>query len=69
MLFRFALDVLTLLELLFVLVRLEELRKLGDELFAAELDWFNSSEFAVRTASCSCSCIRHRSWREERNLK
>lgn len=44
---RFALEVLTLLELLFVLVRLDELRKLGDELFAAELDWFSSSEFAV----------------------
>lgn len=43
---RFALEVLTLLELLFVLVRLDELRKLGDELFAAELDWFSSSEFA-----------------------
>ena len=48
MAFRFALDVLTLLELLFVLVRLDEFRKLGDELFAPELDWFSSSEFAAK---------------------
>ena len=61
MLFRFALDVLTLLELLFVLVRLDEFRKLGDELFAAELDWFNSSEFAVRR-SIRLDCVEE--WRE-----
>lgn len=39
------LDVLTLLELLFVFEIKLELMKFGDE-FTPELDWFNSSELA-----------------------